>query len=233
MNTLKKVNLKNVTLVAVSSIRVDETLHAMELSMRGIDYHSAILISHEKPENLPPGTSFKKCSQINSLDQYSQFIAYELFRYIDSDFALVIQFDGYVLRPHQWDNAFLEYDYIGAPWLKSLYFTDDGTNVRVGNGGFSLRSKKLLSALNELQLPFAKNGTGHYNEDGLICIYYRKALERNGIKFAPVEVASRFSCEIRCSDSAEKPFGFHRSKPYTSRLILVKSFLRNIFRKLS
>ncbi len=70
----------------------------------------------------------------------------DLASHVETSHALCIQWDGYVLRGQAWDPAFLTYDYIGAPWP---HFSD-GHNV--GNGGFSLRSRRLLEACR--QLPF-------------------------------------------------------------------------------
>lgn len=64
----------------------------------------------------------------------------ELNKYIETSYVLIIQYDGFILNPDAWTDEFLEYDYIGAPW----WYTDD---CNVGNGGFSLRSKKLLEIL--------------------------------------------------------------------------------------
>lgn len=222
----QKIQIQNVTLVAISSIKIDETIKALELSMDGINFHEAILISHEKPKNLPDIIRFEQCQPIRSLDEYSRFMAYDLARFIDSKFALVIQYDGYVVRPRKWNDRFLEYDYIGAPWPPNAHFTKDGTNVRVGNGGFSLRSKKLMDALNELHLPFTDNGTGFYNEDGLICSYYRKNLEDYGVRFAPVEVASLFSHEHDCEDSQPEPFGFHKNTKIIPTFFFFNHWLR-------
>jgi hypothetical protein len=160
-------------------------------------------------------------------------MAYDLARYIESDFALVVQHDGYVTRSHAWDPAFLQYDYIGAPWKEGAHFTPEGTPVRIGNGGFSLRSKKLLNALNELHLPFTDHGTGYFNEDGIICVYYRAKLEAYGIKYAPVSVASKFSREARCPDSERRPFGFHKntsSLPFVMRV--KKIFAGRVMRRI-
>jgi hypothetical protein len=226
--TYKKITplvLNNVTLVIVSSIKMSETIQALKYSMRGIEYKEVLLISDQKPFNLNSKITFRQCLPMKNIDEYSKFMLYELTKYIDTDYALVIQYDGYVLRPQQWQPAFLHYDYIGAPWQKDAYFTTDSTNVRVGNGGFSLRSKKLLNIFNELNLPFTDNGTGFYNEDGMICNYYRKELERNGIQFAPVEIASLFSCEVVCPDSYSKPFGFHKNQ----HLLPFFRYLKNFF----
>lgn len=213
-----KRKLPGVTVVAVTSLDPTKAIRALQLSMERIEFHEAVLIAPERPTNLPSGIVFKQCrpADLQSRDpkntnDYSKFILYRLQEYIDSDFALIVHHNAFVIRPEKWTDTFLEYDYIGAPWPKDLHFTPEGKNVRVGNGGFSLRSKKLLNVLNELHLPFTDNGTGYFHEDGVVCVYYRKQLENHGIKFAPVEVASRFSREIDCEDSYPSPFGFHNN----------------------
>jgi hypothetical protein len=50
---------------------------------------------------------------------------------------------------------------------------------------------------------------GLYNEDGNICVHNRHIFEANGCKFAPVEVASKFSREETLPDSEKETFGFH------------------------
>ncbi len=209
-----KLRLDNVTLVAVSSVKIPETIRALEHTMIDIDFARVVLVSHQKPERLNPNITFIKCSKISSLDEYSRFMLYDLAHQIDTDHALVIQHDGFVVRPYKWDPAFLGYDYIGAPWPPKTHFTKDGSEVRVGNGGFSLRSKKLMGIFNTLNLPFEDNGAGSLNEDGMICNYYRKDLEQAGISFAPVAVASHFSLEDKKGDPNIKPFGFHRNRKY-------------------
>ncbi len=211
--------LPQVTLVAVSGIDPAGAINALLLSMHGIKYFDAVLISHNKPADLPPGITFKQCKSTelastdpSNKDDYSKFMAYNLCDYIESDFCLIVHNDAYVLRPNKWDPAFLDYDYIGAPWPKNVHCTNEGVNVRVGNGGFSLRSKRMLGILNELSLPFTDNGTGFYNEDGILCVYYRKQLEDAGITFAPVDVAARFSHELDVPESIQQSFGFHNSK---------------------
>jgi Protein of unknown function (DUF5672) len=71
----------------------------------------------------------------------------------------------------------------------------------VGNGGFSLRSRKLLLALQSLQPDPSEP------EDMAICVTLRPRLEREfGIRFAPLEVAQRFAIEYGPHRPA---FGFH------------------------
>jgi len=55
---------------------------------------------------------------------------------------------------------------------------------------------------------------GWKNEDGNICCYYRKEMLENGIKYAPLEVAVKFSYENTIPENVGvTPFGFHRYTP--------------------
>ena len=58
---------------------------------------------------------------------------------------------------------------------------------------------------------------GAYNEDGNICVHNKHIFEKNGCKFAPVELAALFSHEIPTPETrlVQKPFGFHRYFPGT------------------
>lgn len=236
----QKLQLKTVTAVAVSGIDPEGAMEALEISLDGIDFYEAVLISHHTPPNLDKKITFKQCKpdELKSRDpkntnDYSKFLLYNLYNYIDSDFALIVHKNAHVLRPEKWSEDFLKYDYIGAPWPKNIHFTKEGVNVRVGNGGFSLRSKKLLNALNKLNLPFTDDGTGFFHEDGVICNYYRKKLEDYGIKFAPVEVAARFSCEIINKDSQFDPFGFHDNRRVIPPYFFMKRLLKKLIPKKS
>ena len=210
--------LSTVTLCAISSVRIDETLRALEQSMRSIAFANVLFLTDKEVLAPHEGITIIPIEQLD-YDGYSHFIIYKLKDYINTDFVLIVQHDGYVLRPEKWSDEFLRYDYIGAPWPDHVHFTPQGMPVRVGNGGFSLRSKKLLSMPHALNLPFTDNGTGYFHEDGVICAYHRKALEDAGVLFAPVEVAARFSHETDCKESAWKPFGFHGSKHVWPRIL--------------
>lgn len=223
-----KRDLSQVTLVAVSSVKMKNTVRALEHSMKDISFRRVLLVSHEKPTGLNLNIDFISCDKITNLNEYSRYMLYELPKHIDTEFALVIQHDGYVVRPQNWDDVFLTYDYIGAPWAPQTHFSKEGIVVRVGNGGFSLRSKKLLNALGALRLPFTDGSTGSFNEDGVLCNYYRKELEEYGIRYAPVEVASRFSLENKRDDTKIKPFGFHRTSKFIPFLERIAYWLSKI-----
>ncbi len=224
----KKIKLANVTLVAVSSVQMTETIRALLYSMEKIEFGKVLLITHEKPENLPDTITFKKCKPLKNIDDYSTFMVYDLVTYIETPFLLHIHYDGYIIRPYKWQNAFLDYDFIGAPWPKGSQFSKDNTPVRVGNGACCIRSKKLLNAILTLNLTNKNNyidsKSDSFNEDK-VSIYHRKELEEYGVQFAPVELASQFSRETTCDDSVAEPFGFHKHMDLRPLSFLIKHFL--------
>lgn len=173
--------LTNVTICAIDSVQPDKAKLAIERSKRNIEFGGELFINH---------------SSINSKQAYSKFMLQELHKYINTDFVLVVQWDGWVINEKAWNPAFLYYDYIGAVWP----WHPEG--LRVGNGGFSLRSKKLLELTAQEGFQYKP-----MNEDDLICHVNRDFLVSNGIKFAPEEVARRFSYERELTNL--ETFGFH------------------------
>ena len=172
--------------------------------MAQAQFADVVLLSDLSPQVEAPGIRWVRIEPITSRDDYSRFMLRDLAEHIGTSHALCVQWDGYVFDGSAWDPAFLEYDYVGAPWP---HF-HDGHNV--GNGGFSLRSRRLLEASRELPLdpPLL--------EDVIICRRCRPQLERQGIRFAPEAVARRFSYERTPPHGDE--FGFHGSFNLVKRL---------------
>jgi hypothetical protein len=204
--------MNDITLVAVSGIKIPEIIKVLELCYSKMKFPVVKLITHENPI-LPDYMTLEKSDYvIDNMDKYSKYLFRELGKHISTSHCLVVQHDSWILRPELWDDAWLEYDYIGAPWPERPEFISMSTGemVRVGNGGFSLRSKKLLDIPKQYDLPLA-NDRGFTNEDGNICSYHRKKFLELGIKYAPIEVAARFSHELDIPENADViPFGFHR-----------------------
>jgi len=71
----------------------------------------------------------------------------------------------------------------------------------VGNGGFSLRSRRLLQALEDPVI------VPSHPEDLCICRTYRARLEAQGLRFAPRALARRFAVEDE--PLRDDVFGFH------------------------
>ena len=208
--------LKNVTLVAVTSVALQPTIAALLASMRQVDFGQVLLLSDQPP---PPNTisaiSWRRIEPLASRTDYSRFMLRGLADHIETAHALCVQWDGFVLDGGAWDPSFLEYDYIGAVWP---HFTD-GYNV--GNGGFSLRSRKLLEVCKDLSFD------GSAVEDVIISRLCRPELELQGIRFAPEFVARHFAYERTRPTGRE--FGFHgafnlvRFLPSRDTLMLFRS----------
>ena len=57
---MDKIQLPDVTLIAVSSIKIPETILALQKSYKGIDFGAVKLISHECPKELPEEIQFEE-----------------------------------------------------------------------------------------------------------------------------------------------------------------------------
>ena len=129
-----------------------------------------------------------------------------------TEFCLVVQNDSAVVRPNLWTDEFLEYSYIGAPWpiREGSFHANDGTISRVGNGGFSLRKMDLMTLPHKMGWELRQEQS-YFHEDGNICCYWKKEMLKNGIKYAPIELAARFSFETMCEENyGVLPWGFHK-----------------------
>lgn len=183
-----------VTLLAVTSVAVSATARALALSQRRMRFAEALFLSDQPPPADTPA-EWRPIAPITSRHAYSRFMLHDLAAHLRTDHVLCVQWDGYVLDPAGWDPTFLDYDYIGAPWP---HFDDAMT---VGNGGFSLRSRRLVAACATLPVPDEA-------EDVAICRTHRHVLEtRFGLRFAPEDVARRFAFERAAPTGTE--FGFH------------------------
>lgn len=133
---------------------------------------------------------------LRSIVDYNRLITRGLAEHLRCDHVLVVQYDGFVLHPEAFEPEFLAYDYIGAPWPG----TDEGG---VGNGGFSLRSRRLVDAV--AGLPYDPSAEA---EDLFICRTARPLLERHAaLRFAPRALAARFSVEYPAVP--HRTYGFH------------------------
>ena len=191
-------SLPGVTLVCIDTVNHALALRALVKSRAAIDYARTLFLTDALPHGVvaPPGVDIIAIAPLVSRDDYSRFVLKQLLAFIDTTHVLVVQWDGYALNPEAWDDAFTRTDYLGANW----YWYDDG--MRVGNGGFSLRSRKLLQALQDPRIELVEF------EDTTIGRTFRPLLERDyGIRFADEALADRFAFEA--AYPIGKPFGFH------------------------
>lgn len=202
--------LSNVTLVLVDTVNYGQAVNSLQKSLEQIKpartiFFTDIDISIE-------GIEVIKIQPLHSKREYSEFIIKQLGAYIKTDYVLVTQWDAWVLNGDSWMEEFLDFDYIGAPWL----YIDERN---VGNGGFSLRSNRLQRILLEDKFIEVCDP-----EDEVIGRLYREYLENKyGILFPPVELADHFSFELRTP--IHKTFGFHGffHQPYQPTVIIKRT----------
>ena len=215
-------NLPDVTLACIDTANHALALRAVTLCRRELDFGRTLFLTDRIPDGIgvPNGIDVVAIAPLASRSDYSRFVLKSLVAHVTTPHVLLVQWDGYVVNAGAWDDAFLGADYIGTKW----FWHDDA--MRVGNGGFSLRSKKLLEALRDprIVLPIAAAaadtgtsgtapdaGTGAAApdaEDVAICRTFRPLLEREyGIRFADEALADRFAFEA--AYPVGLPFGFH------------------------
>lgn len=208
-----KLQLPNVTLIAMTSVNVQATVKAMEYSMRGIDFYEAVLVTHKKPLGLPKTIQYKHTSKLTNIDDFNYKTVYELGSFVETEFALLVHADGFVVHPENWRDEFLDYDYIGSPWPEpsnDLMYRDIHGNIcRVGNS-VSIRSKRLMDFPQKIHMPWTPED-GCFNEDGFICCRMRHLFEAEGMTYAPIEVAKYFGHEHMIPEvQGLTPFVFHK-----------------------
>jgi len=189
-----------ITIVAIDTDPGSQLLtrFAVKQSLLGIDVQDVIYFG-AAPLGL--GERFIETQRFDSIDTYSEFVLKCIWPFIATEYILIVHWDGFVAHPENWRDDFLDYDYIGAPWA----WANDAH--RVGNGGFCLRSRKLLLTCRNPRLQRRPDIPYGGIEDIVICRLYRDQLESSGIRFAPVELAEAFSYET--GQINRKPFGFH------------------------
>lgn len=160
-------------------------------------------LTYQRPKSESPGDYF----QIPRFD-YRQAMRFQsrcLGPYVQTPYVIQIEPDGFPVNPHLWTDDFLEWDYIGAPWPPNLAPAE----YRVGNGGCSLRSKKFLDAIESAPDHFEENGDCYMCQRPDV----RQHLEKQGIRFAPLDVAMRFAMENVIPEfpgwTEDQSFGFH------------------------
>lgn len=190
---------KDLSIVAIDFATHELTAIAIERTLRCIDPKEIIVISDR---NLYPGATWVPCKPVRNYLQYNELMLKWTYPLVDTAHALYVQYDGFAVNKDCWTDDFLKYDYIGAIWPHIP------ETHNVGNGGFSLRSKRLLEACRDPVIQITNDKEWVANEDHLIGATHRRLLEHKYlVKFAPPNVAKKFSYET--GEMSVKTFGVH------------------------
>jgi hypothetical protein len=221
-------NLPNVTLICIdSTYQYRLAIEAVHWSMCQCNFGAVKFFTHHPIELI--GAEAIHTHEIvgkTGPQSYSQFMWLELYKHLDTPYVITCQRDGHVINTDAWTDEFYNYDYIGSKWW--INSPDIECKYNIGDGGFSMRSKKLMELVGTTQPRFQ-----HYNpEDTALARDHRFVLENEyGIKYATEEIADKFSyhdCHV-----SSTPFGFHQVDNFYDRFKikygLVKEIEPNIF----
>lgn len=234
----------NITVVNIDGRSGDKISTQMALvhSKSLLPGSKALMLSPNKPKVFIGDFEFLHIEPMGYIE-YSLFIIYKLQHFIKTEFALIVQDDGWIINGAAWNNEFLNYDYIGAPshmatpigkksnkffrnytWASDNKYNYLNYNILM-NGGFSLRSKKILqqpsidsldfliTAPNSNPKKLAWDNDPHL-EDVHLSIFMREKLEATGIKYPSMDLAKTFSIEhidanFHCNLDLMNVFGHH------------------------
>jgi len=212
-------SLPNVTLISYdNSADPTRTLKALQHCASLIAFADVILCCAVNPSN--KGDVFATPVESTGYRGAMEWEVFGLNEYVDTDFALCIHHDGYIINPDMWRNYWLDYDFIGAPWPKNPHPAHPGkadSPYRVGNTGICLKSKAFMRETAALRDMFRKSyGTDQHGQtlggDTFTSQHQRPFLEGLGLKYAPIEVAADFSWESTIEEyprGRPDAFGFH------------------------
>ncbi len=129
------------------------------------------------------------CNDNITRDQYSSLLcSVDFWIKIKATNVLIFQTDVHIRR--YGIEEFLKYDYVGAPWHRSppLFKCD----IRVGNGGFSLRKKwQMIKIITTCSLKKYLKEYNNRNED----LYFAYFAQKLDLKVPHPDEAKKFSVE--------------------------------------
>lgn len=203
------ISLLNVDLIGIDTNHPLLAIDSLLISSRNVEFGRIVLFTCADKSEFDPEIVEK--IEFIKIDKFKEYIDYSTFclrlaDYLHNDYVLITHWDSFVVCPERWTDTFLKYDYIGAPFA-NIYAKQWGLQNSVGNGGFSLRSRKFLQFASKFKT------TEGNNEDGfLINVKYKEAISA-GIRYAPVELAYKFSVhhleDVGGVYNPAKYFGFH------------------------
>jgi hypothetical protein len=190
-----KLDLSNVSLIAITTRDYLATRHALLRSLEAARF-GEVRVYTDDPFWCEPDWNIRPVEKFPAKGEpaLSIFGLTQLPRDAGGfcEFTLTVHWDGFIVNPDAWESSFLTYDYIGAPWPDRV----------VGNSGFFWASRRFWKAIGDLNVPPESCWPG----DDVICRHRRAELEAKGMRYAPWDVAHRFSVE---NEPYRDSFGFH------------------------
>jgi hypothetical protein len=192
-------DLSNTTLLFVETRAHKITERVIADCLAKADFGDVVLFT-DKPDliRFDPDRRARTilCEDFPNKKLAGRFYYCEAMQEVTTDFALMLEWDAGIYDVSKWRPEFMAYDYIGAPWKLR-----PGDPHDVGNGGFTLMSKRLGHRL------CMDRRLHPVYTDMDVCRLARARLEPEGFTWASADLAGKFSWELLPRDPEH--FGFH------------------------
>lgn len=202
---MNRLQLPTVSLLGCTTRDHKETLLAIKHGQNLIEFGNTVYFSNINPyEQFPEITNtlenfeYIVCPKFNEYHDICIWFLTSIFKYKKhfKNHTMSIHHDGYPIRCNAWLNEFLDYSFIGPPWLWG----------GVGNNAICIYDQKYIAAIESLNLPPIKEAC--HPSDMVLFNNYEKFRNELGIKIAPIELALKFAVEGHRYDQYHS-FGFH------------------------
>lgn len=212
------INLPNVTLLILNPAHgSNKSAKVLNHVMANINFAEVIHITDVEP-TIPCAAKFVPIRRL-TYNEAQKVQALELGKYFNTEFMMHIETDGFPINFNLWNDDFLKYDYIGAPWPKKSCIG----NRQVGNGGCSIQSKRFREKIESLGNWYRTNTPSDvwFAQNP----YIVKEVEKCNIKYAPVSEAIKFSFEVKVDQypnwDETKSFAFHGKFPWSQKYLRI------------
>ncbi len=102
----KKLELPDITLIAATSVEIDEHQIALKISSHNIGFGAVKLLSSSPPKKKYPDIEYISIPQMNMSGQ-NQLLLKDLHKYFETSHCLYVQADSFVVNVSCWKKSFL------------------------------------------------------------------------------------------------------------------------------
>lgn len=201
---MSKLQLPTTTLVCIDCLNSERSIKVLEHCKSKV-YFGAVKFLTSIPTDYPDAVKIKP---LNSLIAYSIFMLSRFHEYIETEFVQIVQRDGWILNPKSWNPEWELLDYIGPIYIQ---------NDKVGSGGCSFRSKKIMEAVSKT-IPEWDGTQKHADEIQQTIPFYEDGMLSltefsKGFKIASLEQAADYAQGGNRNPKyfREYPYSYHRT----------------------
>jgi hypothetical protein len=222
---------KSLSLVIIGNTNKKLMSFALEKTISCLPRYDEIIVFSDEEIDLSTRYKLYKLPEPFGIMQYSEFVTKELNNFIETDYCMTVQYDGFAVNKERWNDNFLNFDFLGTPvsplhdpmYISLTRIETDLVDIndvikksewKTGGGGFNIKSKKFLEVCSKDEeiRAFADDSTRDdyawwCDDMTLNFIHDKKLKEEYGLKYADLSTCLNFGSEI--ATGYNFPFGFH------------------------